>query len=140
MPALRRPQGNGYRRSGSHVHLAQPFPINLRRNFRWLDLAASAPENVRVCHWDAARTKMSIYRRFVFEEPLLIRAVRYGHDVDVLKLGTGFAPIAMGEDVMPTDFAACLNLATLRNRPVKQRIETRDTNASSRRFDVFQKS
>ena len=56
---------------------------------------------------------MSIYRRFVFEEPLLIRAVRYGHDVDVLKLGAGFAPIAMGEDVMPTDFAACLRCRQL---------------------------
>ena len=83
---------------------------------------------------------MSIYRRFVVEKQLFIRAVRNGHDVDVLKFGTGFAPIAMGENVMPADFAARFNLATRRHRPVKQRIETRDTNSTSRRFDVFQKS
>ena len=84
--------------------------------------------------------KMSIYRRFMVEKQLFIRTVRYGHDVNVLKFGTCFAPIAMGEDVVPTDFAARFDLATGRHCPMKQRIETRDTNSTGRWFDVFEKS
>jgi hypothetical protein len=38
---------------------------------------------------------MLINRRFVLEEHSLIRTVRHGHDVDVLKFRAGFPPVAM---------------------------------------------
>src|SRR5258708_1305616 len=81
---------------------------------------------------------MSIDRGLVRKEALFVRAVRYRHDVHVLKFGTGFTPVAMGQDVMPTDFAAGFNFTTSLDRPVKERIETRNTNSSLRRFHVFE--
>ena len=83
---------------------------------------------------------MSIYRRLVFEQQLLVGSMRHRHDIDVLEFPAGFAPIAMSQNVMPADLAASFDFATRRHRPVKQRIETRNTNSTSRRFDVFQKS
>ena len=84
--------------------------------------------------------KMSINGRFVIEEKLFVRAVRHGHDVDILELWTGLAPVTMGEDVMPADFAARFNLPPWWNRPVKKRVESRHTNSASRWFDMFQES
>jgi len=81
---------------------------------------------------------MSIYRSFVIEEPLLVGAVRDSHDVDILEFRTGFTPVTMGQDVMPADFAAGLDLAPGWHRPMKQCVETRDPNAGLRRFDVFE--
>src|SRR5438046_10138996 len=81
---------------------------------------------------------MSIYRRLVIEEPRFVGAVRDRHDVDVLEFRTGFTPVTMGQDVMPADFAARLDLAPGGHRPMKQCIETRDANAGLRRFDVFE--
>ena len=83
---------------------------------------------------------MSIYGRFVLEQQLFVRAVRNGHDVDILEFGAGLAPVTMGENVMPADFASGFDLATRRHRPVKKRVESRDTNSASRRFDVFQET
>src|SRR5438876_1087274 len=54
---------------------------------------------------------MSIYRRLVIEEPLLVGAVRDRHDVDILEFRTGFTPVKMGQYVVPADFAAGLALA-----------------------------
>src|SRR6266699_3804322 len=82
---------------------------------------------------------MSIYRRLVIEEPLLVGAVRDRHDVDILEFRTGFTPVTMGQDVVPADFAAGLDLAPGRHRPMKQSIETRDANAGLRWFHVFEK-
>lgn len=82
---------------------------------------------------------MSIYRHLVIEEPLLLGAVRDSHDVDILEFRTGFTPVTMGQDVVPADFAAGLDLAPGRHRPMKQSIETRDANAGLRRFHVFEK-
>ena len=81
---------------------------------------------------------MSIYRRLVIEEPRFVGAVRDRHDVDVLEFRTGFTPVTMGQDVMPADFAAGLDLAPGGHRPMKQCIETRDANAGLRRFYVFE--
>ena len=81
---------------------------------------------------------MSIYRRLVTEEPLLVGPVRNRHDVDVLEFRTGFAPVTMSEDVVPADFAAGFDFAAGWHRPMKQSIETRDPNAGLRRFNVFE--
>ena len=82
---------------------------------------------------------MSIYRRLVIEEPLLVGAVRDRHDIDVFEFRAGFAPITMCQDMMPANFAAGLDLAPGRHRPMKQSIEARDADSGLRWFHVFQK-
>jgi hypothetical protein len=81
---------------------------------------------------------MSIYRRFVIEQALFVRAVRDRHDVHILEFRTGFAPVAMRQNVMTADFAAGFNFAALRHRPMKERVETGDPDPGLRRFDVFE--
>src|SRR5438046_9652589 len=105
------------------LRICQPFPVNVRRNFGRFDFAPSAPENIGVGNRNAARLKMSIYRRLVIEEPRFVGAVRDRHDVDVLEFRTGFTPVTMGQDVMPADFAAGLDLAPGGTRPMKQSIQ-----------------
>ena len=82
---------------------------------------------------------MSIYRCFVREQQLLVRAVRDCHDIDVLEFGTGLAPIAMRQNVMPADFTAGLDLAVRRHRPMKQSVKARDPHPARRWLDVFEK-
>jgi hypothetical protein len=82
---------------------------------------------------------MPIYRRLVIEEPLPIGAVRDRHDVDVLEFRTGFAPVTMSQDAIPTDFAAGFDLAPGGYRPMKQSIEAGDADPGLRRFHVFEK-
>src|SRR4029077_14553191 len=84
----------GLPRRSCHV-LGQPVAVHMRRNLRWLDLAASAPENVRVREGKAAGLKMPINGRLVIEWQLFIEAMRHSHDVDVLKFCSRFAPVAM---------------------------------------------
>src|ERR1700730_6025552 len=82
---------------------------------------------------------MSIYRRLMLEQQLLIRAVRHRHDVHILELRSRLPPIAMSENVMPADFAAGLNLATFRDRPMKERVESRHSYATRGGFHMFEK-
>src|SRR5206468_10294585 len=96
--------------SALFVH-RQPLVVNARRNFGRLDLAASTPEHVCVRNGDIARAEMLINRRLVIQEQSLIRTVRHGHDVDVLKFRAGFAPVAMGENVMTADLPSRYNFA-----------------------------
>src|SRR4029077_13800359 len=49
-------------------HLIPPAAIHLWRNFRRFDLAAAAPENVRVRNRNRGRLEMPIYRCFVVEQ------------------------------------------------------------------------
>ena len=81
---------------------------------------------------------MPIYRGFVVEEPLFVRAVCHRHNVHVLKFRAGFAPVAMSQDVVPANFAAGFNFAPGGHRPMKQSIEARDADPGLRRFHVFQ--
>src|SRR5207237_3534380 len=122
------------------AHLAQPFPVKHRRNFRGLDFAATTTKNIGVGDRNALRGQMRIHRRFVFEEPRFIGAVRDSHDVDVAKLRAAFPPVTMRENVMPPDLAARFNLTARRHRPMKQPVESRYPHASSARLDMFQKS
>src|SRR5437016_6036274 len=102
----------------------------MRRNLRWLDFATPTPENIRVRDRDSARIQMPIDRHFVLEEQLFIGSVRYSHDVDVLEFRPGFAPVAMRQDMMTANLAACLDLTPRRHCPVKQRVEPRDTHTA----------
>ena len=68
----------------------------MRRNLRWLDLAASAPENICVRNRDIPGLQMPIHGGLMIEEQLLIRAMRHSHDIDVPEFGAGFAPVAVG--------------------------------------------
>ena len=62
-----------------------------------------------------------------------------GHDVHVGELRTTFAPVSMGEDVMPADLAAGLDLTSLRNTPVEQGVVARHSRAAAGRFYVLEK-
>src|SRR5207248_789797 len=94
--------------------------------------------NIGVGNWNSARLQMSIDRGLVVEESLLVGAVRDRHNIDVLKLRAGFAPITMSQNVVPPDFATDFDFATRWNRPMKQGVESRNPNAGLRRFDVFE--
>src|SRR5438445_13713271 len=100
-------------------HFAQPFAINDWRNLGRFDFAAPAPKDICVRNRDSFRLQMSIYRCFVREQQLLVRAVRDCHDIYVLEFGTGLAPIAMRQNVMPAEFTACLDLAVRLRRQMQ---------------------
>ena len=70
--------------------------------------------------------QVRVDRRLVRADAVAVGPVRHGHDVDVVEFRAALAPVAMGEDVVPADLAARLDLAARRHRPVEQRIEARD--------------
>src|SRR5207253_11128104 len=115
----------------SRRHLAQPFPVKHRRNFRGLDFATTTPKNIGVGYRNIFRSEMRIDSRFVFQEARSIGAVRDRHDVNVAKLRPAFPPVTMRENMMPPDLAARFNLAAWRHRPMKQRVESRYSHSSS---------
>src|SRR6266853_3278067 len=110
--------------------LRQPFPIDVRRDLRRLDLTASAPENVCVRNWNSACVQMSIDGGLMIEQQLFISAVCHGHDIDVLEFRAGFAPITMRQDMVTTNLAACFNFTAGWDRPMKQRVEARDAHTA----------
>ena len=63
---------------------------------------------------------MSVDGRLVLEQAVLLRPMSYGHDIDVIELGPGLTPIAVGENLVTPNFAARLDLAPWRDRPMKQ--------------------
>ena len=46
---------------------------------------------------------MSVNRGFVIEQPLFLGPVRDSHDIDITKLGTGFAPLTLGQNLVSAD-------------------------------------
>src|SRR5690349_4254755 len=119
-------------------YLAQPIPINHRRNFRRLDLAAAAPKNIGIRNRDIFRSEMRVDRRLVLEQSRFVSTVRDGHDIDVAKLRTAFAPVTMREDMMPSHLTTYFNLAARRHRPMKERVESRHSHTARARFHVFE--
>ena len=77
---------------------------------------------------------------FMIEQQLFIGAVRHGHDVDVLELRSGFAPVAMRQNPVTPDFAARFNFTAERYRPMTQRVESRHAHTAHGWFDVFEES
>src|SRR5689334_20517357 len=97
----------------------QPIAIDLRRNFRRLNLTAPPPENVCIRDWNVTTAKMPIDGIFMSEQQLFIGAVRHGHNIDVFEFRAAFAPVAMRQDMVTADFAARFDFAAWRHRPVK---------------------
>src|SRR5262245_54219272 len=99
--------------------------MHLRRNFARLDLAAAAPEDVRVVDRNPALLEVRIDRGLVRKHAILFRAVTHRHNVDVGEFGAAFAPIAMCENLVPSDFRSGAFLHSFRYTPVEQRVELR---------------
>ena len=59
----------------------------------------------------------------MLEKKLLVRPMRHGHDIDIAEFRARFAPVTMGQDMMPPDFAPCLDFAAGRYRPMKKSVE-----------------
>src|SRR5438270_11415369 len=114
--------------------------IDLRRNFRGLDLAPPAPENIRVTHRNSACRQVPIDRFLVREHQCFVCPMRYRHDVDVSEFRAGFPPITMSENVMPPHFAARFDFTTRWHGPVEKRVETRDAHAARGRLYVLEES
>src|SRR5712691_8883799 len=53
-------------------------------------------------------------------------AVRDGHDVDVVELRPGVAPVAVRQDGEAADLASRFDLFSFRHRPVKESVERRE--------------
>src|SRR5690349_10141993 len=119
-------------------HLTQPIPINHGRNFRRLDLTAAAPKNIRIRNRNIFRSEMRVDRRLVLEQSRSVSTVRDGHDVDVPKLRTAFAPVTMCEDMMSSHLTTYFNLAAGRHRPMKETVEPRYAHTASTWFHVFE--
>ena len=81
---------------------------------------------------------MSIDRCLVFEQPRFSVPCATAMMLTFSKFRSGFAPIAMGQDFVPPDFAARLNFAARRHRLMEQRIETRYPHSGCRRLHVLE--
>ena len=87
--------GSRFHRLRSKPHAPAPLGVGERRDFRRFDLASSAPENIGVGNWYAARLQVFVDGGFVKHDLILFHAVRHGHDVHIAKLRSAFAPISM---------------------------------------------
>lgn len=117
-----------------------PLFINERGNFGRFDFRASAPEDIGVRNGDADRFEVAVDRGLVFEDAGFFRAVNYAHDIHVAELWPALAPVAMGHAEVATDFGTCFDFAAFRNGPVEEAVETGDSFAGGRGFDVFEES
>src|SRR5690554_5064653 len=68
--------------------LAAPGNVGQRRDLGRLDLAAPAPEDVRVPDLDARRGQVLVDGGLMGKHGGLVRTVGHRHDVDVAELGT----------------------------------------------------
>ena len=68
-----------------------------------------------------------------------VGSVRHRHDIHVFKLPARFAAVAMGEEVVPPNFAARLDLASGRHSPTKECVETRHAHPGLRWLDMLEK-
>src|SRR6266542_5986235 len=107
-------------RIGVHSDRRAPLPVRERRDLRRLDLAAAAPEHVRVRDWDADLREVLVDGLLVREHEILLRPVRHRHDVHVAELRAALAPVAVREDVEAPDLASRLDLAAGRHGPVEE--------------------
>src|SRR5262245_10305719 len=75
----------------------------------------------------------------VREDAFLFRAMANRHDVHVVEIGTAFAPVTVGENLVPTDLATGFDFPPLRHAPMEECVEPRDSLARGARLDVFEK-
>ncbi len=102
------------------------------------DLAATAPEDVGVFNWDAARLEVGVDGGFVLHDEVAIGAVDDTHDIDIAELGAAFAPIAVGHDGVAADLASGAFLHADGDFPMEEAVESGDANAGGGGFDVFE--
>src|SRR5437764_3810033 len=76
----------------------------------------------------------------VLQQQFFVGAVGNRHDIDIVKFMSGFAPVTMSQNMMPTDFAAGFNFSSGRHRPMEQRIESGNSYTAGRWFNMFKKS
>ena len=81
---------------------------------------------------------MRVDRGLVREHERFVGAVRDTHNVHVVELGAGLAPVAVGKDVVAAYFATGLDLATRRDGPVEERVIAGDALAARRFLDVLE--
>ena len=115
-----------------------PFAIGDGRDFGGLDLATAAPEDGGVVDGDAGLSEVFIDGGFVGEDAVFLRAVRDAHDVDVVKLGSTFAPVGVGHDVVPPDLATGIEFAAGAHGPVEEGVVAGDALITRDGFDVFE--
>ena len=73
---------------------------------------------------------MSIDCILVAQQQRFVGSVGYRHDVDVIELGSGLAPVAVSQNVVPAHFAPDFNFASGWHRPMEQRVKPGDPNTT----------
>ena len=121
------------------THPGQPFAINVRRNFRWLDLAPPAPENVGVAHRHPARCEVLVDRALCARAAAALSVpCATAMMLTFLNSGPAFAPVAVGENMVPARLRRPPRFRARRNRPVEKRVEPRHAHAGRGRFHVLE--
>src|SRR4051795_6158143 len=128
------PEQSLFHRLRIHTQALTEIDVRERRNLRRLDLAAAAPEHIRVRHRPPDLREIRVDGRLVREHRVLLRSVRHGHDVHVAELWPALAPVAVREDVEASDLTAGLNLAARRHGPMEKRVESRHAFARLQRL------
>src|SRR5690606_10337832 len=121
------------------VTRAAPFAIGLRQDLGRLDLAAAAPEHVRIAYRDAGLGKVPVDGGLVGEHGFLLGAVGNAHDVHVRELGATFAPVRVSHDVVATHFPAGIDFAPGRHSPVEERVVPGDALTGGELLHVLEK-
>ena len=120
--------------------VTRPAGVLDGRDFRGLDLAAAAPEDVRVENRKAGLFEMTVDGGFVLQHELFVGAVGDGHDVHVGEFRPTFPPVGVGEDMVAADLTTSFDLTTGGNPPVEECVVSRDALAGRGWFDVLQES
>src|SRR5262245_56831923 len=89
---------------------------------------------------DAHVLEVGINGRFVREHHRFLCPVGDSHDVDVMELGPSLAPIGMRHDMVAPYLASRLDLTTLGQGPMKERVKPCDSLPILERLNVFEKS
>src|SRR5690606_28682007 len=114
-----------------------PLVENDRADLARLDLAATAPEDVRVLNRNADAFQVAVDGRLVGEHGVLVGAVDDAHDVDVGEAFAALAPVAVGHDRVATHLGAAAFLHALGHLPVEEGVEAGDADAGRARLDVL---
>ena len=81
---------------------------------------------------------MSVDGCLVFHDFGFFSAMENTHNIDAAELGAAFAPVAVGEDVVPTDFTSGAFFHTDGNLPMEQAVEAGDALSGIRWFNVLE--
>src|SRR6202162_1026663 len=82
---------------------------------------------------------MTVDRRLVLEDELLVGSVSDGHDIHVREFRSALAPVGVGENVVTADFPSRLDLAPVGYAPMEQRVVAGNALAGGRGLHVLEK-